>query len=180
LVLGEERTAMVTELDLLISRYEGGQISRRDLLGTLAALLLPVSSPTATALGVGPAKQLNHVTLLVPNVERARAFYQDLFGMSVLTRQEPGVNLRVGVGFLGLYPAAEGERGRIDHFCLGVDHFDAEETRQTLGARGLEATIRLRGNTKELYFADPDGITVQVQDVRYRGGIGPLGDQDPP
>lgn len=170
---------MGAELDLLLGRYEAGRISRRDLLGTLAALLLPVP-PRVVAPGVGPAKQLNHVTCLVPNVDRARAFYQDTFGLSVLTRQEPGVNLRVGAGFLGLYPAGAGEPGRIDHFCLGLDHFDADAARQRLAARGLEATIRLRGDTKELYFTDPDGITVQLQDVRYRGGVGPRGDRDPP
>ena len=169
---------MGTELDLLLGRYEAGRISRRELLGSLAALLLPVSPPTGSTPAIGLAKQLNHVTLFVPDVERSRTFYQDLFGMPVLTRQEPGVNLRVGGGFLGLYPEA-GKGGRIDHFCLGLDHFDAEGTRQKLAARGLEAHIRLRGDTKELYFTDPDGIRVQLQDVRYRGGVGPLGDHDP-
>ena len=97
----------------------------------------------------------------------------------MLTLQPPGLNLRVGGGFIGLYPAAGDARGRIDHFCLGVEHFDAEGARRRLLARGLDATIRVRGDTKELYFEDPDGITVQLQDVRYRGGVGPLGDQDP-
>lgn len=171
---------MAPELDLLLSRYETGQLSRRDLLGTLAALLVPVGAPRAAKMGVGPARQLNHVTCLVPSVERARTFYQDLFGLSVLTHQGPGVNLRLGGGFLGLYPAAPGARAGIDHLCLGLDRFDADATRERLAARGLDATIRLRGNTKELYFTDPDGITVQLQDVRYRGGVGPLGDQTPP
>jgi hypothetical protein len=45
--------------------------------------------------------------------------------------------------------------------------------------RGLKGAIRLRGDTKELYFSDPDGIRVQLQDVSYRGGVGPLGDRDP-
>jgi catechol 2,3-dioxygenase-like lactoylglutathione lyase family enzyme len=171
---------MGTELELLLSRYEKGQLSRRDLLGTLATLFLPVvTSPPAPSPQVGPAKQLNHVTLFVPNVERARAFYQDLLGLPVLTRQEPGVNLGVGVGFVGLYPAPAGEPARIDHFCLGLEHFDAEGTRARLASRGVDATIRLRGDTKELYFADPNGITVQLQDVRYRGGTGPLGDRNP-
>jgi hypothetical protein len=26
---------------------------------------------------------------------------------------------------------------------------------------------------------DPDGISVQLQDVKYKGGVGPLGDRDP-
>jgi CubicO group peptidase (beta-lactamase class C family) len=46
-------------------------------------------------------------------------------------------------------------------------------------AEGVDATIRLRGDTKELYFSDPNGIRIQVQDTRYRGGVGPLGAPDP-
>ena len=44
-----------------------------------------------------------------------------------------------------------------------------------LADRGVKAGIRLRGDTKELYFTDPDGIRVQLQDVKYEGGTGPLG-----
>ena len=44
--------------------------------------------------------------------------------------------------------------------------------------QGLDGTIRLRDDTKELYFMDPDNIRVQLQDVRCRGGVGPLGDRD--
>jgi hypothetical protein len=32
------------------------------------------------------------------------------------------------------------------------------------------------GGTPELYFTDPDGILMQIQDVRYCGGAGPLGE----
>jgi len=51
--------------------------------------------------------------------------------------------------------------------------------RRKLAAEGVDATIRARGETKELYFNDPDGIRMQLQDVRYRGGVGPLGDRKP-
>jgi hypothetical protein len=43
----------------------------------------------------------------------------------------------------------------------------------------LNAGISQRGDTEELYFDDPDGISVQIQDTRYRGGVGRLGDRDP-
>jgi hypothetical protein len=35
------------------------------------------------------------------------------------------------------------------------------------------------GGTPELYFTDPDGILVQLQDVKYCGGSGYLGDVCP-
>jgi hypothetical protein len=34
---------------------------------------------------------------------------------------------------------------------------------------GVKSRIRMRGDVKELYLPDPDGISVQLQDVSYRG-----------
>jgi catechol 2,3-dioxygenase-like lactoylglutathione lyase family enzyme len=169
---------MTKELDTLLGRYDAGQLSRRELLAALAVLVLPGQSPR-TAPPIGVAKLLNHVTLYVRDVERSRAFYQSLFGMPVLTQQAPGVNLSVGAGFVGLYPVPTGESPRIDHFCLGLERFDAEATKRRLAAQGIDATLRERDDTKELYLADRDGLRVQLQDVRYNGGVGPLGDRKP-
>jgi catechol 2,3-dioxygenase-like lactoylglutathione lyase family enzyme len=166
------------ELAVLLDRYETGSLSRREFLGAVAALTLsPSIGPTEPAIGV--AKQLNHATLFVRNVQASRVFYQNLFGMPILTRQPPGLNLATGSGFVGLYPVPAGEPSRIDHLCFGLERFDAKSTHEKLATLGIESVIRVRGDTNELYFADPDGIRIQLQDVRYRGGIGPLGDRDP-
>lgn len=169
---------MPTNLELLIDHYDSGRLSRRELLGALAMLALPVTAEGA-APKVAVAKQINHATLYVRDVEQSRAFYQRLFGMPVLTAQPPGYNLRVGGGFLGLYPIDPSESPRIDHVCFGLERFDEDATQRKLAAEGVDATIRARGETKELYFADPNGIRVQLQDVRYRGGVGPIGDRNP-
>lgn len=169
---------MPLDLELLLDRYDDGTLTRRQLLGALATLALPAAAPPA-APSVAVAKQLNHVTLFVRDVAESQRFYQRLFGMPVLTVQPPGVNLATGTGFLGLYPADSGVVPRIDHLCLGIDRFDADVIKQKLAADGVEATIRLRGDTKELYFDDPNGIRIQAQDTRYRGGVGPLGARDP-
>lgn len=172
---------MSRALEQLVDRFEGGQITRRELLAGLSALLVSAGA-TATASAAAPVatvKQLNHVTLFVPDVAKSVAFYQDLFAMPVLTRQDPGVNLNAGAGFVGIYPLPVGATSSINHLCLGLDNFDAETTLRTLTERGVKGRIRLRGDTKELYFTDPDNISVQLQDVRYKGGVGPLGDRDP-
>jgi glyoxylase I family protein len=174
-----EDEAMDIDLGSLVDRYDNGEISRRELLGTLAALLIPGSIVKSSEPRTGQAKQLNHVTLYVKSVDDSRRFYQELFGMPALTRIPPGLNLRAGSSFLGLYPANAGERAEINHFCLGIEHFDAEAIKKKLAAQGIDASINQRGDTKELYFSDPNGIRVQVQDVRYRGGVGPLGDRNP-
>ena len=173
-------------LELLLSQYENGSLSRRDLLGALALL---VAAPAAANAGVmtqaastpiGAVKAMNHVTCFVPDVKKSVEFYQSLFGMPILTRQDPGINLSTGTGFLGIYPAQAGATtGSINHVCLGMENFDADAVLKQLADRGIKGNIRLRGDTKELYFTDPDGIRVQLQDVKYKGGTGVLGDKEP-
>ena len=172
---------MGERLNDLLSRYENGDITRRELLGTLATLVIAApAAPTATAAEptVGAVKQLNHVTIYVQDVRKSVEFYQGLFGMPVLTPQPPGINLKAGAGFLGIYPA-QGRATGINHVCFGLDNFDPDGVLKKLRNRGLNADIRTRGDTKELYFTDPDNIRVQLQDVSYRGGVGPLGNRDP-
>jgi catechol 2,3-dioxygenase-like lactoylglutathione lyase family enzyme len=168
---------MVSGFDQLLSRYENGRITRRELLGALSALVVAAPAATSAEPAVGPVKQLNHVTVFVQNVEKSVEFYQRLFGMPLLTRQDAGINLKAGAGFLGLYPAPGGAAG-INHVCFGLEKFDADAVLRKLTDAGVKANIRLRGDTKELYFTDPDNIRVQLQDVSYRGGAGPLGDRD--
>jgi hypothetical protein len=60
-----------------------------------------------------------------------------------------------------------------------MENFDADAVLKQLNERGIKGSIRLRGDTKELYFTDPDGIRVQLQDVKYVGGAGVLGDKPP-
>ncbi len=167
---------MHSEIDGLLRRYETGRLSRRELLGALSTLAV---AGAAAEPSIGAVKQLNHVSIFVPNVQKSVEFYQGLFGMPVLTRQDPGVNLNAGSGFLGIYPAPAGAAGSINHVCFAMENFDADAVLKTLTDRGVRARIRQRGDTKELYFTDPDNISVQLQDVKYRGGTGPLGDRDP-
>ncbi|MFN2443997.1 MAG: VOC family protein [Vicinamibacterales bacterium] len=171
---------MSASLDQLLNHYEHGHISRRELVGALSAILAALPHSGDAQAPVGAVKQLNHASIFVPNVQKSVEFYQGLFNMPVLTRQDPGVNLSAGAGFLGIYPTQGGATaGSINHVCFGLENFDAGAVLKTLTDRGVKARIRLRGDTEELYLTDPDGISVQLQDVKYKGGVGPLGDRDP-
>jgi catechol 2,3-dioxygenase-like lactoylglutathione lyase family enzyme len=83
----------------------------------------------------------------------------------------------------------------IDHACLSMEGFDPAAVTKLLVSYGLQQQsgqsrapfvtyISLRmpdrggaeGGTPELYFTDPDGLAIQLQDVRYCGGGGILGD----
>ena len=172
----------MANLDALLTQYEDGSLSRRDLLSALALLVAaPAAAGAAqSAKPVGAVTSMNHVTAFVPNVQKSVEFYQGVFGMPILTKQDAGINLSTGTGFYGIYPAQAGATtGSINHVCFGMENFDADAVLKQLIDRGIKGSIRLRGETKELYFTDPDGIRVQLQDVRYIGGTGVLGNHPP-
>ena len=92
---------------------------------------------------------------------------------------------------------APGPRASVNHVSVNMENFKPDEVMKTLagfgiGERGaaggatgpLKSYITLRmpdrggaeGGTPELYFTDPDGLLLQLQDVKYCGGGGFLGD----
>lgn len=170
----------MANLDALLKQYEDGSLSRRELLAALAMLVAaPAATAAQTATPIAAVKSMNHVTVFVPNVQKSVDFYQGVFGMPILTKQDAGINLSTGTGFYGIYPAPNATTGSINHVCFGIENFDADAVLKQLTARGVKGSIRMRGETKELYFTDPDGIRVQLQDVKYIGGTGVLGDKPP-
>ena len=139
-------------------------------------------------LGFGVERfDLNHVHLPVTDVPRSRAFYERVLGMQVQAEQgiesdwTTPIIFMLGIGsgpaFISFSPG--GRTGLIDHFCFGMEQFDAERVAEALEAYGLEPNIRMRADSDppvpELKFTDPDGIIVQIQDVSYCGGSGVLG-----
>ena len=145
----------------------------------------------ATSSGPPPirVRTLNHFTIIVADVQRAVDFYQRVFGMRMQFNQGteadwqkkviPIVGIGKGPQFLAFAAGKEG--GRIDHFCLGVEKFDAADTVKRLAAHGVKASVRMRADStppsEELTFRDPDNILVQLQDVTYCGGEGRLGER---
>jgi catechol 2,3-dioxygenase-like lactoylglutathione lyase family enzyme len=94
-------------------------------------------------------------------------------------------------------PAAPPRPASINHVCMNMDAFKPDDVLKALesygvkpreGAQGPVGPLRHyvsmrmenRGGapegTPELYFTDPDGLLVQLQDVKYCGGSGYLGD----
>jgi len=157
----------VTErIEALVKQFEKGRLSRRALVGALAALASGGREVQGEPLG---AAALNHVTLAVSDVERSKEFYQRLFGLPVVSKQGTGVNLGVGPqSFLGLYNMGPAPP-QIHHVCLAIEDFGAERVAGRLAKEGVKGRIRNRDGVQELYFQDPDGITVQLQGPDYRG-----------
>ena len=88
--------------------------------------------------------------------------------------------------------------GSINHLCMNMDGFNPDTVIKSLESYGIKPrgasapgpagplvhyiSMRMenRGGAKEgtpeLYFTDPDGLLIQLQDVKYCGGAGVLGD----
>ena len=183
---------MSRAIEQLVKRYEGGGMTRRELVLALSALVMARPAGGAAAQpGAAPApirvRTMNHVTLTVSDVQRSVEFYQRVLGLPLVTTQgterdwdAPAVPV-LGIGDGPQFIAfSRGDRPHINHYCLGMEGFDAAEIVARLAEHGIEARVRMRADSdppaEELIFNDPDGIPVQIQDVSYCGGSGKLGD----
>jgi catechol 2,3-dioxygenase-like lactoylglutathione lyase family enzyme len=115
----------------------------------------------------------------------------------------PVYGISGGVEFL-MFTAGGGGRGSsaaapraaINHLCMTMEKFDPDAVIKTLERYGIKPRGDAQGapapmvhyismrredrggakeGTPELYFTDPDGLPIQLQDVSYCGGGGVLG-----
>ena len=119
--------------------------------------------------------RLNHAVLFITDLERAVAFYTEVFGMEVITR-EPRANaafLRLprsgnhhDLGLFGVGSAAPPkQRGAIGlyHLAWQLDTIDElAEARAALLEAGAYTGESSHGATKSLYGADPDGNEFEI------------------
>lgn len=94
-------------------------------------------------------------------------------------------------------PPATPRPASINHACMTMDGFKPDEILKTLESAGIKPRDAATGpagpmrhyismrmenrggapaGTPELYFTDPDGLLMQLQDSTYCGGSGVLGD----
>ena len=178
------------------------RMTRRSLLLSLPAVAMARKVLTAQgSAGTLKIRALNHMTLSVSDPKRSLDFYQGLFGMPVHAHQGATTLLRVGDGpqFIAISAAGASGQVGINHYCVTIDDFNVDRVLKVLADHGvskadatgggisggpMKVRVRMRGpesggapgGTPEIYVGDPDGIVVQLQDPRYCGGGGALGD----
>jgi catechol 2,3-dioxygenase-like lactoylglutathione lyase family enzyme/uncharacterized protein YunC (DUF1805 family) len=129
----------------------------------------------ASPIGV---KSIDHVTLVVDNLERSAGFYVDLLGMQRVTRPQfnfPGLWFQAGATQIHLIekhgnsspaglpdPPPTAGAGRVFHFAFEVPNFERAKGR-------LEAAgVKIRGSGlrpdgfNQLWCYDPDGHVVEL------------------
>ena len=160
--------------------------------------------------GLIALKGYSHVTVFSTDAPRSTAFYRELFGAGIRSFQGPtaptvaigsGVEFAMFTGGGGGRAGAPPRPAAINHFSFNMEKFDPDQVIKTLESYGIKPregqtgpvgpmrhyiSMRMdnRGGAKEgtpeLYFTDPDGILVQIQDTSYCGGAGALGNVCPP
>ena len=153
--------------------------------------------------GLLALRDLSHFTLSASDRQHSTAFYQGLFGMPIQAQQGTTTLLAVGpkrqfIAIGGVNANGALARGaNIAHGCFTMEGFNPDKVLKVLADFGVKprgsaagppgplvsyVSMRMenRGGAKEgtpeLYFTDPDGILMQIQDVSYCGGAGYLGE----
>ena len=157
---------MISNFDALVSSYDRGALSRRQLLHALAILAAPAAAAAQTApAGVMKPRMVHHVNLQVADVAKSEAFYRKLFGFGPSRKVQGPDNHGLDLPSGGLLILQKSDQpGRIDHFCVGVDGFDADRQRAAAKAAGMD----VQGTGADNFsLRDPDGIRVQVSAVDW-------------
>ena len=147
---------MKSTISRMLTSYEQGKLSRRQLIQGLATLTA-VAETTLGASSTLKGMALNHIAIRVTNVQRSRDFYQKHFGMPVLHEERANCFLGLGKNFLTLF---ENQKPGLDHYCIAIQDFKADAIMNELNRQGLES--RRPSGTDRIYFPDPDEIEVQV------------------
>jgi catechol 2,3-dioxygenase-like lactoylglutathione lyase family enzyme len=145
----------------LIDRFERGTLTRRELVQGLATLSAGAASceaqprPAATQ-----GTRIDHVSIQVRDLPRSVAFYQEMFGLSIVSEDKPNEIVRLGLErsvIVSLHH--KNPTGIVDHFAIGVRNFSRDTVATTLKERGAEPSDNLDAG---FHIVDPEGISVQI------------------
>ncbi len=146
----------------LLNDFEGGRLSRRQLIQSIAAAAAVAgTAQAAPAEGAGfKAVTVNHISYQVADYAKTRDFYAGLLGMKVSQDNGRQCYLSFGDTFLLPRNARSGaQTPRVDHIAYTIETWDQKAVKAELDRRGLAA----REDTVNSYHVkDPDGFDLQI------------------
>ena len=125
----------------MVSRFEKGGLTRRELVQGLA-MLVGVGAGTGAASAQEPVdfkgSIIDHVSIQVADLQKSTEFYTKLFGFTVPT-------------------------GIVDHFAIGMTRFNRDAVNAYLKEHGQTST---NNPFQGFSIKDPDGVSIQfMQDA---------------
>jgi catechol 2,3-dioxygenase-like lactoylglutathione lyase family enzyme len=154
---GDDMDTLIAEM---VSRFERGRMTRRQLVQGLSMLMASAASATGAA-QTGPlrATGIDHVSVLVSDLQRSAAFYQNVFGMTQVSEDKPNQILRLGAKKTLVSLRHEGTPGLVDHFAISVENFNRDAVTKQLAGHGLTPQQNVEFG---FHVKDPDGAVVQI------------------
>jgi catechol 2,3-dioxygenase-like lactoylglutathione lyase family enzyme len=144
----------------LVTRFERGALTRRELIRGLA--MLTATSGTATAglqeTGIKGAT-IDHVSIQVTNLQRSIGFYEKIFGLSVVSEDKSNEIVRLGITKPLVSLHHKSPTGIVDHFAIGVQQFNKESVTRELKQRGATPEENIDAG---FHIKDPEGLGVQI------------------
>jgi catechol 2,3-dioxygenase-like lactoylglutathione lyase family enzyme len=150
---------MEAVISSLLNRFERGALTRRELIHGLAMLTAAGGAASAApAAGLKGAK-IDHVSIQVTDLPRSIAFYQEIFGLTVLSEDKPNEIVRLGAAKVLVSLHHKNPTGVVDHFAIGVENFNKEAVTRELKQRGVDPEENLDAG---FHVKDPEGMRVQI------------------
>ena len=152
----------------LVSRFEHGGLTRRQLIQGLSALVAAgVTSAPSVAQSAGlKATAIGHTSVLVRDLQRSADFYGRIFGLTPVSEDKANRILRLGVKGTGVGAGStivslrqQNPPGLIDHFAISVEKFNRDAVTQVLKPHGLVPDQNVEFG---FHIKDPDGAVVQI------------------
>jgi len=163
---------MIEIIEKMLGDFERGRVSRRQFAASVAAMVSGTCAVRPALANPGPAGfkavTINHVTVRVPDLHHTSRFYQEFLGMPLRQQSATVHILGVGDSFFGI-EQGDGKNASVDHYDLGIAHFNADEIRAKLRERGLKFSDPTA--QESFKFFDPDGFQVQVNAPDYVGHV---------
>ena len=152
---------MESIIDDLVRRFERGAVTRRQLIQGLSLLVGAMGASRADAAQAGGLRGtgIDHVSILVNDLQRSATFYQSVFGMTPVSEDKPNEILRLGMKRTTVSLRHEGSSGVVDHFAISVENFNRDTVTEQLQQHGLTPQQNVQFG---FHVKDPDGVVVQV------------------
>lgn len=165
----------------LVSDFENGRMTRRELVQSLAIAAAAVSAPGVTVLASPEENSfktvsLDHISYQVSDYRKVRDFYADLMGMKVENDNgKTQAELHFGKDGAMIIarnhfqrpgqPAEPNPKPLVDHICYKIDNWDSDKVKAELDRRGLnprQDTGAPNSGYASYHVTDPGGFDLQI------------------
>lgn len=152
-------------IDTLVSQFELGSLTRRQLMQALLVIAASPALAQERPAGAFRPTGIDHVQITVTDLKATQQFYEKLFG--VATTSPNPTQLSLALGTSGNTISVHNESGPtkpIDHFGIAVQNFSAEAALATVKRVVPGFKTEITGNS--VFVVGPDAVRVQIVPAR--------------